>query len=132
MAQLPMLAKTLLALHNSADNLLTLHGVTSMQALRLVLPYIDNPTRAISYYTHAILALYVALEMPDIEPIIYHPVDDLLSWCEIQAQAIQSNNDHTIKLVYSCLQEHETYADMDYQFMATKTLMPLMHSRVSA
>ncbi|CAF4053703.1 unnamed protein product [Rotaria sordida] len=108
------------------DNFFLLHGVTSSWALREVLRYLKdeiNPTllRSILYaHVLTILAVYIIEDMPDITlrngqmPLFnIHSDDnnnsDLPNWSDIIKLAIDSDDDHLPKLVFSCYDDEEHY-----------------------
>lgn len=79
----------------------TLHLVTSAHAMHVLLPRLDADDRAtaLAHYTQAFAAGWATLPAPAAAaPIESAP----LSWPELVARAIESDNDHVIKLVDSC------------------------------
>jgi broad specificity phosphatase PhoE len=78
----------------------TLHLVTSAHAMRVLLPWLDASDRAtaLADYVQAFAAGWATLPGSAAAPIEGAP----LPWPELIARAIESNNDHVIKLVDSC------------------------------
>jgi hypothetical protein len=82
------------------------HGVTSIAALRALLPYLssDAARTAVQYAWQSSAALYAAFatagpQWDEIEPPV-EPVEALV------ARAVASGDDHAIKLTEACLREH--------------------------
>jgi hypothetical protein len=78
-----------------------LHLVTSAHAVAALLPWIDEPQRlpSLAFYARAAAAAWASCNPPG-APL---PTFDVLRWPEILARAIASDDDHSIKLVDSCL-----------------------------
>jgi hypothetical protein len=81
----------------------TLHLITSAHAMHVVLPFMDEPDRpqALQHYAAAAAAAWATL--PSVSPTRV-PVVDVMPWPELIARAIESDDDHTIKLVDTCCQ----------------------------
>jgi len=102
-----------------------LHAVTSASALRKVLPYLDQDEQelALGHYGDALLATYVTVDMPELTPCTLDETDK--SWSEIFNQIVTSNNDHAIKLVYTCHQESQRHPQKDiYKRVASDLAFP--------
>lgn len=83
-----------------------LHLVTSCHALRLLLPHADDPTAALRWYAQAYAAAFVASGVTlSPAPAPAEPP----GWQAVTERAIASDNDHVIKLVYSCREEASCY-----------------------
>lgn len=92
-----------------------LHLVTSCHGLRLLLPHLDDPERALRHYA---LAFGAALIASGVAPNVAAPTVEQLAWSELTARACRSDNDHVIKLVYTCLSESQTYGEDSYWQLA--------------
>jgi len=97
---LPRLAALAAERFVAAGGFTTLHLVTSAHAMRVLLPWLDAPDRAaaLAHYTQAFAAGWVTLQGAGAVPFDAAP----LPWPELVARAIESDNDHVIKLVDSC------------------------------
>lgn len=93
-----------------------LHLVTSCHGLRLLMPYLAEPERALRHYA---LAFGAALIASGTAPDVAAPTVEPLAWSELTARACRSDNDHVIKLVYTCLRESQAYGDDSYRQIAT-------------
>lgn len=93
-----------------------LHLVTSCHGLRLLLPHLDDPEWALRRYA---LAFGAALIASGVAPNVAAPTVEPLAWSELTARACRSDNDHVIKLVYTCLSETQAYGDESHRQIAT-------------
>lgn len=98
-----------------------LHGVTSCHALRLVLPYCHDVPGTVSRYWHSICAVYLAARNKGVR--FDHPLPTAtLSWDELKQRALASDNEHVIKLTYTCLREDENYGRRIYRDLAQREI----------
>jgi Questin oxidase-like len=93
-----------------------LHLITSCHALRLLMPWISEPDAAVRWYALAYAAGLLASRARG----PYPPIAALDSepWESLAQRAIASNDDHVIKLVYTCQQEAVHYGDALYRRVA--------------
>lgn len=87
-----------------------LHGVTGLQAFINILPYLQDQTVGLQRFWQAYVAAYCASSpyAKATDCAITHPSKN---WQQRLQRASQSNDDHTIKLVFSCYridQSHPT------------------------
>jgi len=101
---LPDLALISAKIFASTGNFTALHMVTGCHAMRVLAPYL-GPT-AIDTFATALLAAYVTIGRP---PIVERDLRDLPSDEALAAHAVQSDDDHDLKLVYSALREEAEY-----------------------
>jgi hypothetical protein len=119
----PSLADAASALYAAAPNFTSLHVVTSAHALRVLSPLLDDPAAASRWLLQAFGAVYVAMGTPAM-----HPEQDRAragaspppSWEAIAAAAAASNDEHVIKMVYTCREEAGAYRQPLYQAFAAK------------
>lgn len=97
---LPRLAQLAAERFVAIGGFTTLHLVTSAHAMRVLLPWLDadDRTAALAHYTQAFAAGWATLPDGAGVPIEAAP----LPWPELVARAIESDNDHVIKLVDAC------------------------------
>ena len=97
-----------------------LHLVTSGHALRLLLPLLDEPLAAVRWYSvafgAALLSSHVSLNR------VASCVDPL-DWPELAARAIACDDEHVIKLVYSCRAEARAGDDRLYRCVASRAVL---------
>ncbi len=96
-------------------NFTVLHLITSCHALRVLLPWINEPETALRWYALAYAAGWVA---SGAQPSVASRIESR-PWVDVSARAIGSADDHVIKLVYTCREEAAHYADDRYQRVAT-------------
>jgi len=95
------LAVTAARLYRATADFTALHLITSLHALRVLWPWIEQPQPVLQRYWLAFCAAYVAIGRP--WPMSLLPVaDPLPPWPALRAAAIASRDDHVIKLVDSC------------------------------
>jgi hypothetical protein len=96
------LEESLLWLYSQTNNFTLLHAVTSHHAFEFLLDSSINKEKSKAYFWKAILAAYLSttgVVKVDLS-WEYPPFDNLPSWEEIKSSAIESNDDHVIKLVH--------------------------------
>ena len=100
---LPQLAALAAKAHAATGNFTAVHLLTSAHAMRLLLPYLDEPVPALQAYWCAFAAAVCAagLQASQVPPP--------LPWPLLVAAALQSDDDHLIKLVDSCREEQTFY-----------------------
>jgi hypothetical protein len=81
-----------------------LHLVTGCHATRVLSPWLSE--HALQHLAIALLAGYAALGRPAYDVAL---AGDVPEWDEISARAIESNDDHDLKLVYSAREEEAHY-----------------------
>jgi Questin oxidase-like len=89
----------------ASGNFTALHLVTSAHAMRVLLPFVDEPLHAVRGYWWAFAAAVCASGMKA------GPAPAPRPWPELVAAALASDDDHVIKLVDSCRAEAAAYAD---------------------
>ncbi|MGG7176683.1 questin oxidase family protein [Clostridium paraputrificum] len=99
-------------------NFTILHGVTSKEALKNLLPLVKDKYKILQNYWLAILAAYVSIESTEIKDLSIDIPESLPEFKDILMASIRSNNDHTIKLANSCRIEFEKSGDKVYKYMA--------------
>jgi hypothetical protein len=101
---LPALAKIAAQIFIATADFTALHLVTACHAVRILQPFLAPS--ALDVLATAMLTSYVAIGRPPIsEPSVHDAPDpDTLA-----AQAAKSDDDHDLKLVYTCLREEAHY-----------------------
>lgn len=92
-------------------NFTVLHLVTSAHAMRVILPWLEDVEAAVGHYADACAAAYLSCGIAPDAPAL--PVPDW-SWPQVIAKALESDDDHVIKLVHSCRQEMTASANPAY------------------
>jgi hypothetical protein len=124
---LASLADAAAALYATTPNITSLHAVTAVHALRVLSPLMDDRAGANRWLLQAFGATYIAVGTPALR------ADDerarmearpAPSWEAIAAAAAASNDEHVIKLVYTCREEAAAYGRALYQVFAAKKALP--------
>ncbi len=110
------LAAQAMAIYLRTGNFTVLHLITSAHALRLLLPWHDEPLIAVRNYARAYAAGVAASGIKVDAPII--PVN-VLPWPEVLLAGAASDDEHVIKLVYACHEEWQVTGDGNYQRAAS-------------
>jgi hypothetical protein len=115
-ATLSRLSRVAAMLYTSSGNFTVLHLVTSSHALRVLLPFLDDPLPSLHAYWRAYAAGYVA---SGLRP---NTVANLQPWDEIIDVAIASDDEHVVKLVDSCREEERAYGGDDWRHAASRAV----------
>jgi Questin oxidase-like len=113
---LARLATLAAGLYARSGNFTALHLLTSAHAVRVLLPFIEEPVPALRAYWRAFAAGVAA---SNAEPDELPP---LLAWPAIVDFALASSDDHVIKLVDSCREEAEAYCGDAWRRAASRLL----------
>jgi hypothetical protein len=119
----PSLASAAAALYAAAPNFASLHVVTSAHALRVLSPLLDDPAAASRWLLQAVGAVYVAMGTPALnveEDRARMEASAPPSWEAIAVAAAASNDEHVIKMVYTCREEAGAYRQPLYQSLAAR------------
>lgn len=95
----------------SNPNIALLHGVTSCQALRLLLPYFSDEEMALRYYWQALLGLFLSNDL-GIDKMKEKTEKINLSIPKIDINSFYDV--HSIKLFFSCIMEYKYYGYCGY------------------
>ena len=116
---LPRLAALAAQAYAASGNFTALHLVTSAHAMRVLLPFVDEPLPALRAYWRAYAAAVCVSGLHAGVAPAPRP------WPELVAAAVASNDDHLVKLVDSCHAEHAAYAGAGaWQQAATRAVSP--------
>ncbi|MDV4149432.1 questin oxidase family protein [Clostridium sp. AL.422] len=99
-------------------NFTILHGVTSKEAIKTLLPLVKDKEYVLQNYWIAILGAYISIGSPEIKDLNIDIPKNLPDFKEIIRANINSNNDHSIKLANTCRIEFERSGDSVYKYMA--------------
>jgi len=114
---LPRLATGAAELYAASGNFTVLHLLTSAHALRVLLPFTDDPLPAVQAYWRAWAAGWVASGAVPLSPAPLQP------WPRIVAHALASDDDHVIKLVDSCREQEAVLGGGVWRQAASRVLM---------
>lgn len=116
-SDLPEIAKVVLEIYLSKENITTLHAVTGVHAFRLMMPYMEKTKTAILFLWRAVCALYISVGAPR---LLDSKADNPSEWEEIKKEAVRSQDVHTIKFVYSCIEEERLYNNLSYKIAVSR------------
>ena len=116
-SHLPELAKVVMEIYLSKENITTLHAVTGTHAFRLLTPYLEETKTAIHFLWRAVCALYISVGAPR---LLDSKGDNPPQWEEIKKESVRSQDVHTIKFVYSCIEEERLYNSSSYRIAASR------------
>lgn len=125
------LARSLLAAYAATGSFTLLHGVTGTHAARILAPYAADPQALRMRLWHALLAAYAAEGCP---PIAGWRLagEDHLAWPDIHAWAVRCDDEHQVKLAYTCWREWEHRGDDLYRRVASATVCHAARRRHAA
>lgn len=117
------LAREAARLYAATGDFTVLHLVTSAHALRVLLPFVDEPRVAIAAYARAYVA---ARRAAAVKP---GRVATALPWAVLVEAALASDDEHLIKLVDSCKEEEAAHGGPDWQRAASRAVRDAGTSR---
>jgi len=100
---LPDLAHVAVSIYLATADFTALHLVTGCHSTRVLVPYLAPG--ALEHLATAMLAAYVTIGRPAFEVTTFEAPD----WETLSKIAIASNDDHDLKMVYSCREEEAVY-----------------------
>lgn len=117
------LARWSIAAYGQTKDFTILHIVTGVNAARQILPYLESETIARSSQDLwiALCAAYVSVGAPALKDIAAYESEMLMlypdpdAWPTLFGRAININDDHVIKLTYTCSQEASLSSSVLYQ-----------------
>lgn len=124
------LAKLALAAYWQTRDFTVLHMVTGMHAVRLLFARLPEPlvARLLPPLWSAVAGAYASVGAPALQThaqaladaAAQDPQLEAADWGPVLAKARQSNNDHVIKLIYSCQEENRHRPDPLYFAVARR------------
>jgi hypothetical protein len=97
----------------NCERFFVLHCITSLHALKQILPYLNENQRnlAISYYWKSLVYAYVIENKPSIKK--FEKINFNTTWNEVIENAINQNEEHIMKLVQICNKRMMEFGDND-------------------
>lgn len=115
---LDAIAGALLRAYAASGDFTLLHGVTGTHAFRLLAPYASDSGAALHDFWSAVVAVYLGAGAPPVEGWGLKG-SDALDWPAIHARAVRREDEHDIKLAYSCWREWQHRGDDLYRRAAS-------------
>lgn len=99
-----------------------LHLVTGCHAFRKLMPYMEAPDSAVRYLWQAVLVGFLSTGLPYRRPATAAPIerDWECDWRTCLESAVRSDNDHTLKLIYTAWQESIVTGDPLHLYVAAR------------
>jgi hypothetical protein len=121
-------------LYLATDDFSALHGVTGLHAARILSDFADDHRAFTTRLWRALLALYLALDRPALpDAVAVKKLSDaeLPDWNKILSTAVDSDDEHTIKLVFTCLDETRAGHGRLYRYLAARKVGLLERAEAS-
>lgn len=119
---LPVLARLAAEAYVQSADFTVLHLATSAHAMQVLWPFIEDRASALSHYWSAFAAGVVGTAWrPGPTPL---PESNMLGWPVIVARALASNDEHVVKMVFSCAEQHRWDASDVWRRAATRAVGP--------
>lgn len=115
---LDSIAQAALRAYAASGDFAILHCVTGVHAFRVLGPYASDSGAALQDLWPAFVATYVGAGAPPVEGWGLTG-DDSLGWPEILGRAVKREDEHDIKLAYSCWREWQHRGDDLYRRAAS-------------
>ena len=110
---LDLFAAAILRAYAATGDFTLLHGVTGCQAFRELAPHFEDPQAALRGLWIAIVAAYMSCGSPPLDADACG--EARLSWPEIHRAAAKRDDEHDVKLAYSCWREWRRSGDDLYR-----------------
>ena len=115
---LDAIARGLLGAYAATGDFALLHGVTGAHAFRVLSPFASEPRAALLDLWAAAVAVYMGAGAPPVGAWGLRG-DDTLDWAQVHARAVRREDEHDIKLAYSCWREWQHRGDDLYRRAAS-------------
>jgi hypothetical protein len=123
------IARAVLRAYAATGDFALLHGVTGVHAFRVLGPFASDSGAALTDLWGAVVAVYIGTGSPPVEGWGLKG-DDSLDWPAIHARAVQREDEHDIKLAYSCWREWQHRGDDLYRRAASARVASPSPSRL--
>jgi hypothetical protein len=95
-----------------------LHGVTACHATRVLVRFASDGGAVARRLWAALVAAYIAEGAPALDGFALAG-SDALDWPEIHRRAVRCDDEHDVKLAYTCWREWQAYGDDLYRRVAS-------------
>ena len=112
------IASLVLALFAQTADFTAMHAVTANHAFRTVSSLYSVDGTSCRHFFVALAAAYVSIRAPKM--IGELPSLPSITWQELMDRAVQSNDDHVPKIVYTCHEEFKVYRNPTYLIAASQ------------
>lgn len=118
---LDSLAATVIRAYAATGDFTLLHAVTGTHATRALLRHVESPTALVGALWRALLAAYVGVGAPAASGWGLEG-DDKLDWPAIHARACLCDDEHDVKITYSCWRGWQWTGDDLYRRVASSVV----------
>lgn len=112
------LAAAMIRAYAATGDFTLLHAVTGTHAARALLRYVESPTALVGAHWRALLAAYVGVGAPAVSGWKLEG-DDKLDWPSIHERACGRDDEHDVKITYSCWRGWQWTGDDLYRRVAS-------------
>jgi hypothetical protein len=112
------LATALIGAYAASGNFTILHGVTGCHAFRMLAPHLRDEPAALAQFWNAIVAAYLGCGSPAVEGWGLEGSESC-DWREIHRRAVACDDEHDVKLAYTCWREGAHYGNDLYRRVAS-------------
>jgi hypothetical protein len=112
------IAAALIRAYAASGDFTVLHGVTGTHAFRLLAPFASDPQVALADLWQSVVAAYLGAGSPAVEGWRV-PGNDALAWDDIRRLAARCEDEHDVKLAYTCWREGTHSGDDLYRRVAS-------------
>ena len=113
------LKNSVLKIHLGKWNFISLHLVTSFHSLKIIKPFVMNKENLYKQYWTALIGCLVTMNKVASTSLSLDIVCDF-NWETTFKKALETKEEHAIKLVYSCSQEYKKNYDLLYEAIASR------------
>jgi hypothetical protein len=114
---LDLLGAALIRAYAATGDFTLLHGVTGCQAFRALAPHFEDPRAALTRLWVAVVAAYMSCGSPTLDGDLVGQDD--LPWDDVHREAVKCDDEHDVKLAYSCWREWQRSGDDLYRRAAS-------------
>lgn len=111
-------------LYLQEKNFTVLHMLTASHAMRLALPYFKDQVAALRYFWQAYAAAFIASQANMLNPtsslVKTSNLESTPDWQQLLQSVLTHQNDHVIKLMYSCCEQYHAYRQPVYWLLAAQ------------
>ena len=118
-ADIEGIAPALIDLYARTRNFTVLHAVTGCHAVRVLAPFAPDTTELLRAFWAAVVAAYAGCGAPAGDEAATPVVTT--DWADILRDAVQCDDEHDVKLVYSCWREWQHRGGDLYRHVAAAT-----------
>jgi hypothetical protein len=125
------LARALIGCYAASGNFTVLHAVTGCHAFRTLMPFLAGEKTALEHFWRALAAAYIGAGSPTVEGG-HLGGDTGLDWDAIRGLAVACEDEHDVKLVFTCWREWQHRGGDVYRRVASSRVTLAANGRRAA